>query len=216
MFGLNSTGLTVALVIAIALMVGLWGPSLQGNRAWEGPGGRGTPPGAGDTHPGGAATRLPGSLTPRRILRARARSANAAVRAPAEGRAGQERAAPARAAAARPATAGASASARRERPTRPRGAGGDEQRQGGGDRDPPAQVSQRGGCRLEIEVLGRGFHHRTRDHARRRFVAARQRARAQQIDRPRHAARDRNTRGRRRRVELHRCGVSAAARRWRR
>jgi hypothetical protein len=61
MFGLNSTELTVALVIAIALMIGLWGPYLyeeiKRGKAREGPR---TPAGAGDTHPGRRGNPAPG------------------------------------------------------------------------------------------------------------------------------------------------------------
>ena len=60
MFGLN-TGITVALVLAIALMVGLWGPYLYKEivrgKAREG---ARTPPGAGDTHPGRRGDPAPG------------------------------------------------------------------------------------------------------------------------------------------------------------
>jgi len=61
MFGLNSTELTVALVIAIALMIGLWGPYLyeeiKRGKAREGPR---MPAGAGDTHPGRRGNPAPG------------------------------------------------------------------------------------------------------------------------------------------------------------
>jgi hypothetical protein len=60
MFGLNTTELTIALLIAIALMVGLWGPYLYREivrgkvRVGQ------TPVGAGDTHPGNRANPAPG------------------------------------------------------------------------------------------------------------------------------------------------------------
>lgn len=60
MFGLNSTELTIALLIAIALMVGLWGPYLYREivrgkvRVGQ------APAGAGDTHPGNRANPAPG------------------------------------------------------------------------------------------------------------------------------------------------------------
>lgn len=60
MFGLNSTELTVALLIAIALMAGLWGPYLYKEivrgKARVGR----TPVGAGDTHPGRRGNPAPG------------------------------------------------------------------------------------------------------------------------------------------------------------
>jgi len=61
MFGLNSTELTVALLVAIVLMAGLWGPYLYKEivrgKAKEGPG---VPLGAGDTHPGRRGDPAPG------------------------------------------------------------------------------------------------------------------------------------------------------------
>jgi hypothetical protein len=61
MFGLSSTELTVALLIAIALMVGLWGPYLYREivrgKARVGPQ---APAGAGDTHPGTRENPAPG------------------------------------------------------------------------------------------------------------------------------------------------------------
>jgi hypothetical protein len=61
MFGLSSTELTVALLIAIALMVGLWGPYLYREivrgKARVGPR---APAGAGDTHPGTRENPAPG------------------------------------------------------------------------------------------------------------------------------------------------------------
>lgn len=61
MFGLNSTELTVALLIAIVLMVGLCGPYLYREivrgKARVGPQ---TPVGAGDTHPGHRGDPAPG------------------------------------------------------------------------------------------------------------------------------------------------------------
>jgi hypothetical protein len=61
MFGLNSTELTFALLIAIALMAGLWGPYLYREivrgKARVGPR---TPAGAGDTHPGHVGDPAPG------------------------------------------------------------------------------------------------------------------------------------------------------------
>jgi hypothetical protein len=53
MFGFNSGELSIALLIAILLMIGLWGPYLYEEivrgKAKEGPR---APVGAGDTHPG--------------------------------------------------------------------------------------------------------------------------------------------------------------------
>jgi hypothetical protein len=61
MFGLNSTELTFALLIAIALMAGLWGPYLYREivrgKARVGPR---APAGAGDTHPGHRGDPAPG------------------------------------------------------------------------------------------------------------------------------------------------------------
>ena len=61
MFGLNSTELTAALLIAIVLMVGLWGPYLYREivrgKARVGPQ---APVGAGDTHPGHRGDPAPG------------------------------------------------------------------------------------------------------------------------------------------------------------
>jgi hypothetical protein len=61
MFGLNTTEVTVALLIAIALMVGLWGPYLYREivkgKARVGPQ---SPAGAGDTHPGRRGDPAPG------------------------------------------------------------------------------------------------------------------------------------------------------------
>jgi hypothetical protein len=61
MFGLSSTELTVALLIAIALMAGLWGPYLYKEivRGKERVGPR-APVGAGDTHPGRRGDPAPG------------------------------------------------------------------------------------------------------------------------------------------------------------
>ena len=61
MSGWNSTELTVALVIAIALMIGLWGPYLYREivRGKARVGAR-TPVGAGDTHPGHRGDPAPG------------------------------------------------------------------------------------------------------------------------------------------------------------
>jgi hypothetical protein len=61
MFGWNTTELTFALLIAIALMVGLWGPYLYREivrgKARVGPR---SPVGAGDTHPGRRGDPAPG------------------------------------------------------------------------------------------------------------------------------------------------------------
>lgn len=61
MFGFSNAQLVVGLVIAIALMIGLWGPYLYEEivrgKAQEGPQ---TPPGAGDTHPGRPGNPAPG------------------------------------------------------------------------------------------------------------------------------------------------------------
>jgi hypothetical protein len=61
MFGLSNNGLAVALLIAIVLMVGLWGPYLykeiRRGKAKEGPR---APLGAGDTHPGRRGDPAPG------------------------------------------------------------------------------------------------------------------------------------------------------------
>jgi len=61
MFGLNNTEITVALIVAIALMLGLWGPYLyeeiRRGKARVGPK---APPGAGDTHPGRRGDPAPG------------------------------------------------------------------------------------------------------------------------------------------------------------
>jgi len=61
MLGLNNTGIIVALVIAIALMLGLWGPYLyeeiRRGKARVGPT---APRGAGDTHPGRRGDPAPG------------------------------------------------------------------------------------------------------------------------------------------------------------
>jgi hypothetical protein len=61
MFGLSNTQITVALLIAIALMIGLWGPYLykeiRRGKAKVGPR---APLGAGDTHPGRPGNPAPG------------------------------------------------------------------------------------------------------------------------------------------------------------
>ncbi len=61
MFGLGMTELSIALIIAIALMVGLWGPYLYKEivrgKARVGPR---SPAGAGDTHPGRRGDPAPG------------------------------------------------------------------------------------------------------------------------------------------------------------
>jgi len=61
MFGLNNTEITVALIVAIALMLGLWGPYLyeeiRRGKARVGPT---APRGAGDTHPGRRGNPAPG------------------------------------------------------------------------------------------------------------------------------------------------------------
>jgi hypothetical protein len=61
MFGFTNAELTVGLLIAIALMLGLWGPYLYKEiirgKAKEGPR---TPLGAGDTHPGRRGNPAPG------------------------------------------------------------------------------------------------------------------------------------------------------------
>jgi hypothetical protein len=61
MFGFSNAQVSFALLIAIALMVGLWGPYLYREivrgKAKEGPG---APVGAGDTHPGRRGNPAPG------------------------------------------------------------------------------------------------------------------------------------------------------------
>jgi hypothetical protein len=61
MFGLNNTEITVALIVAIALMLALWGPYLyeeiRRGKARVGPK---APPGAGDTHAGRRGDPAPG------------------------------------------------------------------------------------------------------------------------------------------------------------
>jgi hypothetical protein len=63
MFGLTTGALTVAIIIAIALMIGLWGPYLYEEivrgKAKEGPR---SPVGAGDTHAGTRSDPAPGHI----------------------------------------------------------------------------------------------------------------------------------------------------------
>ena len=63
MFGLTYGELSIALLIAILLMIGLWGPYLYEEivrgKAKEGPH---TPLGAGDTHPGTRQNPAPGHV----------------------------------------------------------------------------------------------------------------------------------------------------------
>ncbi len=61
MFGLGMTELSIALIIAIALMVGLWGPYLYKEIVWgKARVGPRSPAGAGDTHPGRRGDPAPG------------------------------------------------------------------------------------------------------------------------------------------------------------
>ena len=63
MFGFTSGEISIAILIAIALMIGLWGPYLYEEivrgKAKEGPR---APIGAGDTHPGTRSDPAPGHI----------------------------------------------------------------------------------------------------------------------------------------------------------
>lgn len=66
MFGLTSGQLSIALLIAIALMIGLWGPYLYEEIVrGKAKGRRRTPVGAGDTRPGTRQNPAPGHIESR-------------------------------------------------------------------------------------------------------------------------------------------------------